>query len=100
METLYYKLKNSETINDRLRKRVFSFEDSLDEFRGEPGYKEILINEIPTLNIDEIQIIFIRSYGKNIVMRDALQQVKSIKESLLEISEVNKGVKKFLPRKK
>lgn len=55
--------------------------------------------EYSGFDVSAVQKNLLRKFEKNPVLIDALERRKSIEESVYELSEINKGIKKFLPHK-
>ncbi len=99
-KTLYYKLRSSESINERLKRLVDSARTSLKEFESLPGFSSVLTEIPPQIDIFSVQKELIKSYESNPVFYDAVSGKQSIEDSLNELSKVNKGIRKILPRVK
>ena len=98
--TLYQKLTCAETLNSKIRSNIDDFKEIMRPFEDLPGFLPISINEIPTIDIFETQRSLLRNYEDNPIFYDAIHGKQSLSESLEELAEVNKGVRKFLPRRR
>lgn len=88
-KTLYEKLIGIEEINESLKNEILK----LTEFFNLKNYEtHVDILKTPQSLMEE--------YEKNPVFRDAIQKRLTIEESLMELSKVNNGIRKFLPRMK
>ena len=96
---MYRKLKKAEEVNNSLKEIADRFIDDLEEFEKLPGYSEIVIGEIPQIDIKKYQEDLILQYEKNPVLSNALSGNQGIEESLQEASDINRGIRKFLPRR-
>ena len=73
--TLYEQAKDIERMDERLRDR----------------------NSSNQIKVAELQRNLFQRYGKNPVLYAAIQGRQSVEESLLELGQINKGIRKILP---
>lgn len=100
-ETLYFNLKDTEKINDTLKSRVRDLKTMFERFESLPGFEQFVeIGEIPEINVPEYQREIIQKYQPNYFLNQALDGEKPIEKNLEELSKINKGIRKILPRRK
>ena len=97
-KTLYEKLTGIEQINESLKNEASKLNEFLN-LKDYEVYKHI-VDSIPQVDIIKTQQSLMEEYEKNPVFYDAIQKRLTIEESLMELSKINKGIRKFLPRMK
>jgi len=76
--TLYEQAKDIEKIDNKIRD----------------------LNSSNQINVAELQKNLLQRYEQNLVFYDAMQGKQSVEETLEELGQVNKGIRKILPWKK
>ena len=97
-KTLYEKLTGIEQINESLKNEASKLNEFLN-LKDYEVYKHI-VDSIPQVDIIKTQQSLMEEYEKNPVFYDTIQKRLTIEESLMELSRINKGIRKFLPRMK
>ena len=97
-KTLYEKLTGIEQINESLKNEASKLNEFLN-LKDYDVYKHI-VDSIPQVDIIKTQQSLMEEYEKNPVFYDTIQKRLTIEESLMELSRINKGIRKFLPRMK
>lgn len=98
-EILYTQLKEVEGLNDKLNSNISQFYESLKAIKNYTDV-DISLENVPKIDVSAIQKRLIFDCSKNPIIYDAIYNHKSLEETLNELSQVNKGVKKMLPRRK
>jgi len=98
--SLYDRLIETEKLNGRLHVVVDEFQEALKKFEGLPGYSPYILYSVPYIDISAVQRDLISKYENNPVLEDAIVGRMSIEDSLQELAQVNKGIRKILPRRK
>jgi len=92
--------------NDRVETARIEFNTFIQDHKGLPGYRnfEIKPEDLPEINIPKIQkaLICRRLERKepNLVLADAIIYNTPIRQTLEELSRVNKGIRRFFPKGK
>ncbi len=97
--TLYQRLKKVETLETDLKEKVSDVLRFLDPYvilHKDPMVKIDIFN----IDVEVIQRNMINEYRPNAVLDDAILGNWTIEQSLMDLSQVNKGWRKILPWKK
>jgi hypothetical protein len=99
-DRLYLKIAEALNINNRLRIEIFNFGKELRKYESFPGYSEIKIGELPVIDTQEVQRNLFQEYSNNTVLKDAINGRMTLENSLLELFEAVKPVKRLFPQRK
>lgn len=97
--TLYHRLKLVEEIYKGIEHTVRSLKSNMEKFKGLPGFSDFSI-DYTQIDVSKAQRAVMEGCKGNPILSDAIQGRQTVEESLLELAEVNKGIRRFLPRKK
>jgi hypothetical protein len=105
---LYYDLRNTEQLNEYLEGTIANFNNYFRKYEGLPGFSHpphhISSEEIGFIDIPELQRQIIKKElqkeEKNLILEDAVNGKRSVKKTLEELSKINEGYKRWLPRRK
>ena len=96
-------LRCAEGYNDRLVQASVEFNRFVDSHKDLPGFGDPIDyhHDLPRIEIPEAQRELIEDKANESDILDyAVRKERSIQESLTELSEVNVGLGKYLPRRK
>ena len=104
---LYYELRDAEKINEYLENTIENFNRSFSKYEGLPGFSHppyhISSEEIGFIDIPEVQRQIIKKElqkeEKNLILEGAVNGKRSVKKTLEELSKINEGYRRWLPRK-
>jgi len=101
-ENLYDRLEETDSLNENLGKTVKEANQNLEQFKGMQGYKDVSTpdSKVPTIDIESVQKGIFCEYKGNSILQNALSGCKSIEQTVDELSQINKGIKRFLPHRK
>ncbi len=108
---LYYDLREAEKINESLENTIEQFNSNkFEKYDGLPGFspprpsRHISPEEVGFIDIPELQRQIIKKElqkkEKNLILEDAVNGKKSVRKNLEELSKINEGYRRWLPRKK
>lgn len=105
-KTLYEELQNTERVVEEL-KNTYDSMQKLIAFRKTLGViNDPLKNSLSSFEKDVAdgqkvsQIKLIEKYRENLILNSALNRVQSIEDTVLELDNDMKGIKRYLPRRK
>jgi hypothetical protein len=99
-EALYTKLRNAEEVQKEFGNDFDRFQKVLGEYKKIPGFTSMELKGYPEFNVPAYQKQIMQNYEKNPVFMDSVNGKISIEDTLNELSVVNKGIRKYLPRRK
>ena len=99
MVSLHTRLKGIEGLNESFQICVSSFNEMMQGYSHLPGYRETIL-DAPEIDIPEAQRLTILDYGRNPIVRDALEGRSSVTAQLEDLARVNRSVRILLPRRR
>jgi hypothetical protein len=99
-ETLFGKLLEAKLINEFLRDNYSLFKRLMNRYEGLPGFSAPELGFPSRIDVKQMELDVMNEYKNNPIFSDAINDVKTVKESLYELAEVNKGLKLWLPRRR
>lgn len=100
-KTLYDALRETDRLNKALQANVGLFNDELHRFVNLPGYEDISIEQIPKLNIPEIQRELIEVHRNNQYLNQVLEGKNSFVNIVTELHHrKHKGWRSWFPIRK
>ena len=100
-KTIYDALQETDTLNDLLLNKVKTFNTEVSKFVELPGYENISIEQIPHLDIPEIQRNLIDAHKNNHYLDQVLKGKDSFVNSVTEVyNRKHKGWRRWFPIRK
>ena len=116
---LYERMINAERLDDifrsgvdKLQRGIGEFQtllktygnfpgyQALPEYKNLSGFSAISSKDIPKIDIFKVHKNIMDEYTDNPVFHDSVTGEKTIEQTVIELGQVNKGIRKILPRKK